>query len=108
MASLNAILDTVFASKTPSSYYFLQQIASLGAFILFMGFPAFNGGSLLSITGPGESATISLIFVNTILAGSSGAVVALVVFKFYNRLRGRDNYWSLLVTVNAALTGAFL
>lgn len=80
-------------------------ITALGAFILFVGFLAFNGGSLLTIAEPGNGATVSLVFMNTILGGSSSAILALVAFKLWNHCRGRENYWSLLITINAGLTG---
>ena len=43
-------------------------IASLGGFILFLGFLAFNGGSQLSIvSSPDDAAAVAVSFQNTIL-----------------------------------------
>lgn len=80
-------------------------IAALGAFILFVGFLAFNGGSQLSIAGAGDAATVSLVFMNTIIGGSASAILALLVYKFWYRVRGKENFWSLLITINAGLAG---
>ncbi|XP_039274612.2 putative ammonium transporter 1 isoform X1 [Styela clava] len=80
-------------------------ITALGAFILFVGFLAFNGGSLLTITGPGDGAKVALVFMNTIIGGSSSAIIALLAYKLWNRVRGKENFWSLLITINAGLAG---
>ena len=45
-------------------------MVSLGGFILFFGFLAFNGGSQLSITGDGDAEAVSLVIVNTVLSGN--------------------------------------
>ncbi|KAH9518757.1 ammonium transporter Amt1 [Bulinus truncatus] len=75
--------------------------AALGGFILIFGFMAFNGGSNLTISKPGDGAIISLAIVNTVLSGSSAAFMSLVVHKF--GIMGQ--HWSLLNTLNGALAG---
>ena len=42
-------------------------LTALGAFILILGFLAFNGGSQGSITEAGDADTVALAIVNTIL-----------------------------------------
>lgn len=59
----------------------------------------------MSISNPGDGAIVSLVFVNTIVGGSSSAILALLVFKFWYRVRGKENFWSLLITINAGLAG---
>ena len=45
-------------------------MVSLGGFILFFGFLAFNGGSQASISADGDAAIVALAIVNTILSGT--------------------------------------
>ena len=53
-------------------------IASLGAFVLFLGFLAFNGGSELAIVGEkGHGQAVAMSFMNTIIGGAGGSVFAL-------------------------------
>ncbi|XP_064601316.1 putative ammonium transporter 1 [Liolophura sinensis] len=76
--------------------------AALGGFILLFGFLAFNGGSLGSISNPGDGAIIASVVVNTIVAGTGGAFITLLLNKtgWFG-----DRKWSLLVTLNGCLTG---
>lgn len=74
-------------------------LASLGGFILFFGFFAFNGGSQLAISNTGDGNAVSLAMVNTILSGSVAAFSTLLL----GRIRGP--HWSLLQTINGALAG---
>lgn len=78
------------------------QFAALGGFILLFGFLAFNGGSLGSISNPGDGAIIAAVVVNTIVAGTGGAFITLLLNKtgWFG-----DRKWSLLVTLNGCLTG---
>ncbi|KAK3101388.1 hypothetical protein FSP39_003194 [Pinctada imbricata] len=76
-------------------------IAALGGFILFFGFLAFNGGSQLSITNKGDGAAVALSVVNTIISASFAAFGSLII----NRLNFLGSSWSLLATINGALTG---
>lgn len=82
-------------------YFIMFQIAALGGFILFFGFLAFNGGSQLTITNPGDGAAVSLAVVNTIISASFAAFMTLGL----NRMKFLGNSWSLLETINGALAG---
>ncbi len=50
-------------------------LATLGVFILFMGWFGFNGGSVLAM----DSEAVSRVYVTTFLAGCAGGVGALIV-----------------------------
>nr|KAG5700295.1 hypothetical protein BaRGS_002641 [Batillaria attramentaria] len=76
--------------------------AALGGFILLFGFLAFNGGSVLSISGENNGATVSLAVVNTIISASVSAFFTLLLQK--TGLFGNSR-WSLLTTLNGALAG---
>ena len=52
-------------------------LTALGAFILILGFLAFNGGSQGSITEEGDADTVALAIVNTILGQSHGDTLTL-------------------------------
>ncbi|WAR02373.1 AMT1-like protein [Mya arenaria] len=80
-------------------------IAALGGFILFFGFLAFNGGSQLAISNEGDGAAVSLAVVNTIISASFAAFSSLVINR--SPLFGNKS-WSLLITINGALTGMAL
>ncbi|UWQ75258.1 ammonium transporter [Leisingera sp. M658] len=54
-------------------------LATLGTFILWMGWFGFNGGSQLAMGSIGDVADISRIFANTNAAAAGGAVAALVL-----------------------------
>ncbi|MQQ10377.1 ammonium transporter [Epibacterium sp. SM1979] len=54
-------------------------LATLGTFILWMGWFGFNGGSQLAMGSVGDVADISRIFSNTNAAAAGGAVAALVL-----------------------------
>ncbi|XP_070551457.1 putative ammonium transporter 1 isoform X1 [Ptychodera flava] len=77
-------------------------LVALGGFILMFGFFAFNGGSQASISQPGDGPVVALAIVNTTLAGSFGALVALAIRRTGLVMSGS---WSLLTTINGALTG---
>ncbi|XP_074660188.1 putative ammonium transporter 1 isoform X1 [Tubulanus polymorphus] len=87
-------------------------LGALGGFILVFGFFAFNGGSQASISQPGDGAAIAEAIMNTVLAGSFAAFSALIAFKvgfcctYKCKPQGMlRRPWSLLRTINAALTG---
>ncbi|MFW8633593.1 ammonium transporter [Cribrihabitans pelagius] len=54
-------------------------LATLGTFILWMGWFGFNGGSQLAMGTVGDVADISRIFANTNAAAAAGAAAALVL-----------------------------
>lgn len=90
------ILYYMYVSK------FNFQVAALGGFILFFGFLAFNGGSQTSVQNEGDGAAISLAVVNTVISASFAAFSALFINKI--KIFGNAS-WSLLITINGALTG---
>ena len=53
-------------------------LATLGTFILWLGWFGFNGGSQLSLDSAADAADISRIFVNTNAAAAGGVVAALI------------------------------
>lgn len=54
-------------------------IATLGVFILLIGWFGFNPGSQLAIVGKDNTDAVMLIAVNTLLAAGAGAVLAMIV-----------------------------
>ncbi len=74
-------------------------IATLGMFILWMGWFGFNGGSELKVSNIEEANAVSLVFVNTNMAAAGGLVAALLLSKI---LFGKGD---LTMTLNGALAG---
>ncbi len=58
-----------------------MPLATLGTFILWMGWFGFNGGSQLLLSDVENSTAVARIFVNTNAAAAAGAIGALVVTK---------------------------
>lgn len=56
-------------------------IASLGGFILFLGFLAFNGGSELAIVGGdgNHGQAVAVSFMNTVIGGAAGAMFSIIL-----------------------------
>ena len=54
---------------------------TLGVFIIWLGFLGFNGGSQLALAGVADAVAVSLIIVNTNLAGAAGVLVALALSR---------------------------
>ncbi len=75
--------------------------ATLGVFILWIGWYGFNPGSQLAITGAANTDATMLIAVNTTLAAAAGAVVALLVSRFF--LAGKK--FDLGMALNGMLAG---
>ena len=71
-------------------------LATLGTFILWLGWFGFNGGSQLAIGSMDDAVAVSNIFVNTNIAACSGLIVAMVISQL---LYGK-------VDVTFALNGA--
>ena len=76
-----------------------MPLATLGAFILWMGWFGFNGGSQLQITGFDNANAVAAIFVNTNMAAAGGVVAALLTVKI---LWGKAD---LTMALNGALAG---
>jgi Amt family ammonium transporter len=74
-------------------------LATLGTFILWMGWFGFNGGSQLAMGSIGDVADISRIFANTNAAAAGGALVALALTQI---LYGKVD---LTMVLNGALAG---
>ena len=76
-----------------------MPLATLGAFILWMGWFGFNGGSQLMLSDVENATAVGKIFLNTNAAAAAGAVAALLVTK---ALWGKAD---LTMILNGALAG---
>jgi len=74
-------------------------LATLGMFILWLGWFGFNGGSQLAMGSIGDVADVSRIFVNTNTAAAGGALAALILTQV---LYGKSD---LTMVLNGALAG---
>ena len=74
-------------------------IATLGVFILWLGWFGFNGGSQLAMGTVGDIADVSRIFANTNAASAGGAIAALILTQVvYGKV-------DLTMVLNGALAG---
>mgnify|MGYP001478475135 FL=1 len=74
-------------------------IATLGVFILWLGWFGFNGGSQLAMGTVGDVADVSRIFANTNAAAAGGAIAALILTQLvYGKV-------DLTMVLNGALAG---
>ncbi|MDT8326946.1 MAG: ammonium transporter [Roseovarius sp.] len=74
-------------------------LATLGTFILWLGWFGFNGGSQLYMDTAGNVADISRIFSNTNIAAAAGAVAALILTQMLYKKP------DLTMILNGALAG---
>ncbi len=74
-------------------------MATLGTFILWMGWFGFNGGSVLKLGDIANSNAVAMVFLNTNAAAAGGVVAALIVAKL---LFGKAD---LTMILNGALAG---
>ena len=74
-------------------------LATLGTFILWLGWFGFNGGSQLAAGTVGDITDVSRIFANTNMAAASGAVVALILTQVLYKKP------DLTMVLNGALAG---
>ncbi|HMN93066.1 MAG TPA: ammonium transporter [Hydrogenophaga sp.] len=74
-------------------------LATLGTFILWMGWFGFNGGSVLATASADSAASVALVFLNTNTAAAGGAIGALLLSKI---IFGKADLTMLL---NGALAG---
>ncbi|MCC5862119.1 MAG: ammonium transporter [Gammaproteobacteria bacterium] len=58
-------------------------LATLGMFILWMGWFGFNGGSELKVSDVESANAVALVFTNTNLAAAGGLVAALILAKIW-------------------------
>ena len=76
-----------------------MPLATLGTFILWLGWFGFNGGSQLALGSIGDAADVSRIFTNTNTAAAGGALAALILTQFmYKKI-------DLTMVLNGALAG---
>ncbi len=74
-------------------------LATLGTFILWMGWFGFNGGSVLKLGDIASANSVAMVFVNTNTAAAGGVVAALVIARI---LFGKAD---LTMALNGALAG---
>ncbi len=74
-------------------------LATLGTFILWMGWFGFNGGSQLAVSNFENANAVAAIFVNTNMSAAGGVVAALLVVRM---LWGKAD---LTMALNGALAG---
>ncbi|MEM8823706.1 MAG: ammonium transporter, partial [Pseudomonadota bacterium] len=74
-------------------------LATLGMFILWLGWFGFNGGSQLAMGSVGDVADVSRIFANTNAAAAGGAIVALILTQVLYKKP------DLTMVLNGALAG---
>ncbi|WP_299442725.1 ammonium transporter [uncultured Rhodospira sp.] len=74
-------------------------LATLGTFILWLGWFGFNGGSQLALGSAADAISIATIYMNTNLAAAAGVVVAILVTQaIYGKV-------DLTMALNGALGG---
>ncbi len=74
-------------------------MATLGTFILWLGWFGFNGGSELKISNVEEANAVAMIFVNTLMAAAGGVIGALLISK------AKFGKADLTMMLNGALAG---
>jgi len=74
-------------------------LATLGMFILWMGWFGFNGGSVLKLGDMANSNLVAMVFLNTNAAAAGGALAALIVARL---MFGKAD---LTMVLNGALAG---
>ncbi|MBU1209856.1 MAG: ammonium transporter [Alphaproteobacteria bacterium] len=76
-----------------------MPLATLGTFILWLGWFGFNGGSQLALGSLENASAVARIFVNTNMAAASGVLVAMVLTQvIYGKV-------DLTMALNGALAG---
>jgi len=74
-------------------------LATLGTFILWMGWFGFNGGSVLKLGDIASANSVAMVFLNTNTAAAGGAIAALVLAKILFKKA------DLTMALNGALAG---
>ena len=74
-------------------------LATLGTFILWMGWFGFNGGSVLATASVESSNSVAIVFMNTNAAAAGGLIAALIIARL---LFGKAD---LTMALNGALAG---
>ena len=76
-----------------------MPLATLGTFILWLGWFGFNGGSQLALGSGADAAAISNIFINTNMAAAAGVVAAMLASQaLYRKI-------DLTMALNGAIGG---
>ena len=76
-----------------------MPLATLGTFILWLGWFGFNGGSQLALGSGADAAAISNIFINTNMAAAAGVVAAMLASQaIYGKI-------DLTMALNGAIGG---
>jgi len=74
-------------------------LATLGTFILWMGWYGFNGGSVLALGDAGSAITMSNVMVNTNMAACGGMIAAMILVQvLYKKV-------DVTMALNGALAG---
>ncbi|WP_043531001.1 ammonium transporter [Litchfieldella xinjiangensis] len=76
-----------------------MPLATLGTFILWMGWFGFNGGSELKLSDGVSANNVAQVFVNTNAAAAGGVIAALILAKLWFRKA------DLTMALNGALAG---
>ncbi|HEB92363.1 MAG TPA: ammonium transporter [Gammaproteobacteria bacterium] len=74
-------------------------LATLGTFILWMGWFGFNGGSVLKLGDMASANTVAMVFLNTNAAAAGGVIAALITARL---MFGKAD---LTMALNGALAG---
>ncbi|MBC3765373.1 ammonium transporter [Neptunicella marina] len=74
-------------------------MATLGTFILWLGWFGFNGGSVLATSSVDNANAVAVVFMNTNAAAAGGLIAALIVARF---MFGKAD---LTMALNGALAG---
>jgi len=76
-----------------------MPLATLGTFILWLGWFGFNGGSELALGSPDEANAVATIFINTNMAAAAGVVAAMMLTQLlYKKV-------DITMALNGALAG---
>ncbi len=75
-------------------------MATLGTFILWMGWFGFNGGSVLATAEAGSANDVAIVFMNTLMAAAGGGVTAMTMSRL---MFGKTDLTMLLNGVLAGL-----
>jgi len=74
-------------------------LATLGTFILWMGWFGFNGGSVLKLGDMASANSVAIVFLNTNAAAAGGVIAALIIAKWLFKKA------DLTMCLNGALAG---
>ncbi|WP_018692430.1 ammonium transporter [Algicola sagamiensis] len=76
-----------------------MPLATLGTFVLWLGWFGFNGGSVLKLGDMSNAHAVAMVFVNTNAAAAGGAIAALIVARVCFKKA------DLTMVLNGALAG---